>query len=344
SLNDAFGHSGFRVHDLDTGFDVVFDYGRFPFHEPNFYLNFARGKLNYSIGASYYPDFIAQYQESRRTVQEQILNLSTDEQQRLYNFLLNNYKPENRDYLYDFFFDNCATKIKDVLVANVQDSIRFNTPKDYKEQTFRQLIQHNLNRNSWGSLGIDIALGAVIDRKATPEEQMFLPANIHSFFSAAKKGDTALVSKNTIPYQGEPNNQSSEIFSPLLILGLLALGIVYITYRDYKNKTRSRWLDVCIFTTTGLIGVGLCLLWFATDHTATANNYNLLWAFAPNLLVAFVITKKTLKPWVKKYLKLLLILLCLMVFHWLTGVQSFAPTLIPLLLALAVRYLYVTND
>src|SRR5690606_9520472 len=291
--------------------------------------------------ASYYPDFIAQYQESRRTVQEQILNLSTDEQQRLYNFLLNNYKPENRDYLYDFFFDNCATKIKDVLVANVQDSIRFNTPKDYKEQTFRQLIQHNLNRNSWGSLGIDIALGAVIDRKATPEEQMFLPANIHSFFSAAKKGDTALVSKNTIPYQGEPNNQSSEIFSPLLILGLLALGIVYITYRDYKNQTRSRWLDVCIFTTTGLIGVGLCLLWFATDHTATANNYNLLWAFAPNLLVAFVIAKKTLKPWVKKYLKLLIILLCLMVFHWLTGVQSFAPALIPLLLALAVRYPYV---
>jgi len=345
SLNDAFGHNGFRIKDQAQSIDVVFDYGRFPFNEPGFYLNFARGKLSYSIGADAFNDVIRFYTRQKRTIKEQVLNLSLSEKQNLFNFLLNNYKPENKDYLYDFFFDNCATKIRDVADTTLNNAIVFNTPEDYKPQTFRTLIHNNLNKNSWGSLGIDIALGSIIDKVATPEEQMFLPENIHKFFGEANlKDGKPLVSKShIINSKQEKAAKSNILLSPLAIFSLLALGILWITYSDYKNKKRTKWLDITLFSITGIIGVFLLLLWFATDHSTTAHNYNLLWAFALNVFMIGQLRKVKPKVWCIKYLKFLLIMLCLLVFHWVVGVQVFAITLIPLLVALAVRYVYLVN-
>ena len=343
SLNDAFGHSGFRIKDVEQGLDVVFGYGQYDFDAPNFYLKFAQGKLNYLISKDDFNDFYRTYAYYNRTIKEQVLNLNQAEKQNLYNFLQNNYKPENRAYLYDFFYDNCATKIKDVANTALNNNITFNTPNNYKPQTFRTLIHSNLNKNSWGSLGIDIALGSVIDRTATPEEQMFLPENIHKFFSEAKQDNAEpLVSRSQTLFAKKELATSSNVWaSPFVILGLMALVILWVTYSDYKNDKRSKWLDLTLFAITGLIGVLLLLLWFATDHSATAHNYNLLWAFALNLFVMGQLTRQQPKPWFKKYLKFLLIMLCLMAFHWVIGVQVFAITLIPLLLALAIRYVFL---
>jgi len=345
SLNDAFGHNGFRIKDKVQGIDEVFDYGRFPFNEPGFYLNFARGKLSYSIGKDAFNDVLNFYTWQNRTIREQVLNLNAVEKQKLYTFLLNNYKPENRAYLYDFFYDNCATKIKDVANTALNNGISFHKPDDYQAQSFRTLIQNNLNKNSWGSLGIDIALGSVIDREASPEEQMFLPENIHKFFSKATlQNGEPLVSKSETLYAEKEKNTASNLWSsPLVILSLIASGILWITYSDYKNKKRSKWLDITLFVITGLIGVFLLLLWFATDHSATAHNYNLLWAFALNVFMIGQLCKAQPKLWFSRYLKFLIIMLCLMVFHWIVGVQVFAVTLIPLLLALAIRYVFLVR-
>ncbi len=345
SLNDAFGHNGFRIKDKVQGIDEVFDYGRFPFNEPGFYLNFARGKLSYSIGKDAFNDVLNFYTWQNRTIREQVLNLNAVEKQKLYTFLLNNYKPENRAYLYDFFYDNCATKIKDVANTALNNGISFHKPDDYQAQTFRTLIQNNLNKNSWGSLGIDIALGSVIDREASPEEQMFLPENIHRFFSKATlQNGEPLVSKSETLYAEKEKNTASNLWSsPLVILSLIALGILWITYSDYKNRKRSKWLDITLFIITGLIGVFLLLLWFATDHSATAHNYNLLWAFALNVFMIGQLCKAQPKLWFSRYLKFIIIMLCLMVFHWIVGVQVFAVTLIPLLLALAIRYVFLVR-
>jgi hypothetical protein len=345
SLNDAFGHNGFRIKDNVQGVDVVYDYGRFPFNEPGFYLNFARGKLSYSIGKDTFNDIINFYTWQNRTIKEQNLNLSATEKQELYTFLLNNYKPENRAYLYDFFYDNCATKIRDVANLALKNGISFEKPDDYQAETFRTLIQNNLNKNSWGSLGIDIALGSVIDREASPEEQMFLPENIHRFFSKATlQNGEALVSNSVTLYTEKEKNTTSNLWtSPLTIMSLLALGILWLTYTDHKKNKRTKWLDLTLFAITGLVGIFLLLLWFATDHSATAHNYNLLWAFALNVFVISQLSRKQPKLWFSKYLKFLIIMLCLLVFHWLVGVQVFAVTLIPLLIALAVRYVFLVH-
>ena len=344
SLNDSFGHSAFRVRDHIKGTDLVFNYGVYDFDTPNFYTKFAQGKLNYLIGVNYFQDFFEAYISQNRSIKEQVLNLSAPEKQKLFDYLLNNIKPENRAYLYDFFYDNCATKIKDVTKTALSNTVVFNEPKDFKPVSFRTLIQNNLNKNSWGSFGIDLALGSVIDKKATAEEYMFLPENIFRLFSNAiiKSRNEPLVKETRILHNQIETNSTNQFFmSPLFVFGVLGLLIFFITYKDFKSNKRSAWLDVTLFSITGIIGIVILLLWFATDHKATHQNYNLLWASVLNILVIKQLFKEKASRWFIKYLKLLVILLCLLTLHWVMGVQVFAIGLIPFIVALFIRYLYL---
>ena len=345
TLNDAFGHSAFRIKDPSIRLDVTYGYGEYDFDAPNFYLKFAQGKLNYLISKIDFQIFYYAYsQRFNRTIKEQVLNLSQTERQKLYEYLINNYKPENRPYLYEFFYDNCATKIKDVINIASNNTITFHNPKDFEDATFRTLIHNNLNKNSWGSLGIDLALGSVIDKKATPEDHMFLPENIYSFFENATIINTnePVVKESRVLYSKKPSHQASQFLtSPLFILGIIGLLIICITYNDYKNKKRTKWLDVTLFIVTGLLGIMILLLWFATDHKGTHQNYNLLWAFALNILFIGQLLRKKASEWFIKYIKFLIILLCLLTLHWSIGIQVFAIGLIPLLLALFIRYVFL---
>lgn len=343
SLNDAFGHNAFRIKDPAYGIDVTYGYGEYDFDAPHFYLKFAQGKLNYLIGRIEFNRFYSFYVYQNRTMQEQVLNLSPSEKQRLFDFLQNNYKSENRRYLYDFFYDNCATKMRDVLEANTESDITFNTPDGFEPKTFRGLIHEHVNQNSWGSLGIDVALGSVIDKQATPYEHMFLPKYIFEFFGQATTKDSEkLVKASHTLYQKKEMGQTTSFWSsPLFVFGLLSLIMLWITYTDFKKKTRNKLLDGFLFGITGIIGIFILLLWFATDHTATAQNYNLLWAFPLNLVLLFHLFKKQPKPWLRRYLKFLVIMLCLLTFHWLVGIELFAIGLIPLFIALGIRYLYL---
>ena len=343
SLNDAFGHNGFRIKDNSLGIDVVYGYGEYDFDAPNFYLKFAQGKLNYLISRHNFSDIVYHYSQNNRNIDEQVLNLTKEEKQKLFNFLENNYKPENRRYLYDFFYDNCATRIRDVALKATDRSIDFNVPKNFEPKTFRTLIHDHVGLNTWGSFGIDIALGSVIDRKASVNEHMFLPKYIHDFFENATLNSTQnLVESSSNLYEKKATRSSSNfLLSPIIVMGLIGFIILFFTYKDYKNNTRSKWLDLIIFGTTGIIGVLILLLWFATDHSATAQNYNVLWAFPLNIIVIGQLLRPTVKNWFKSYLKFLVIMLCLMTLHWVIGVQVFAIGLIPLLIALLVRYVFL---
>lgn len=345
TLNDAFGHNAIRVKTRFT--DEAYDYGRYDFDDPNFYTNFARGKLKYLQGKSNYSNIIAFYKSQNRTIKEQVLDLSEEERIRLYTYLINNYKPENRAYLYDFFYDNCATKIRDITEEVLDNSLDFNDPQTLEQKTFRDLIQDNLEWNSWGSLGIDIALGSVIDKNAASYEYMFLPEYIFQFFEVAtfKGSERPLVKDSKIinSKMETPTKLSSFFFSPFFVFCIISIVIVYFTYSDYKNKKRTVWLDVIGFFITGLIGILILMLWFATDHSTTAQNYNLLWAFALNIIFVHQILKKELKSWFKKYLKFLILMLGLLVLHWIVGIQKFALALSPLIIALFIRYIFLVR-
>ncbi|MBT0608472.1 lipoprotein N-acyltransferase Lnb domain-containing protein [Aequorivita echinoideorum] len=345
-LYDKFGHSAFRIQDPDTGVDVVFNYGTYDFDTPNFYTKFAQGKLLYELSVEYYTSFYNRYVSQNRWIKSQILNLNAAEKQAVSDFLWNNYRPENKKYKYDFFYDNCATKIRDVLIEVLGNKLEYKEDHITESYTFRDLIQQRLQANSWGSLGIDVALGAVIDKQAKPIEYQFLPDYI---FEGAENAvihrngtDEKLVKTTEILFENKPvANSGGFIFSPLFVFGILGLLLIYVTIKDYKAERRSRFLDGVIFFVTGLIGVFLLLLWFATDHTATANNYNLLWAFPISILMVIAISKRNFSQNLSKYLFLLLLLLSLLAIHWITGVQIFAIGLLPLLIGLAVRYIFL---
>ncbi|SHH39516.1 lipoprotein N-acyltransferase Lnb domain-containing protein [Winogradskyella jejuensis] len=343
NLNDAFGHNAFRIKDRTLGLDVVYDYGRYDFDTPNFYLKFAQGKLNYLIGKRNFSDFFQVYRYYDRTIDEQKLNLSTTQKQKLHNYLINNHKPENRRYLYDFFYDNCATKIRDVLNTATNGSINYSELQGNENKTFRDLIHEHVGHNTWGSFGIDIALGSLTDRVANKEEQMFLPRYIYKHFEAAKINSNPLVKSTITIYKSKQDigYKASTLFNPLVIMLILAFIIIFITYKDYKKLNRSKWLDIVLFAITGIAGMVLLFLWFGTDHTVTGYNYNLLWAFPINLFVIGQLLSKQIKNWFRGYLKFLLVMLCLMSLHWTIGVQVFALAFLPILVALIIRYVYL---
>lgn len=345
-LNDSFGHSAIRVKDSLLNFDLVFDYGRYDFESEGFYLKFTKGKLDYMIGRTAFNDFLSFYIYQKRRVNEQQLNLSLKQKTAFYNFLTENMKAENKYYPYDFFYNNCATKITDAIEFILRDQINYSPPSTFKKETFRNLIRSDLNVNSWGSLGIDIALGSKIDQKATIKEHVFLPKNLYLLLENASGASTDLkiVKKSKLlSSQTAITKTSAGLVSPLTILSLIALAILFITFNDYKKNNRSVWLDVSLFAFTGFVGVVLLLLWFATDHKATAYNYNLLWAFATNLLFIPSILKTQLTNRGIKYIVFLVILLTLLIMHWMTGVQSFSIGLIPFLIAISVRYLFLIS-
>lgn len=345
-LYDKFGHSAFRIKDSLSGVDVAFNYGVYDFDTPNFYTKFAQGKLLYELRADYFQQFFMRYVHENRWVKEQVLNLTQAEKQAVSDFLWNNALPQNKKYKYDFFFDNCATKIRDVIQVVLGKKLEYKDDYIQEELSFRELIQQNLQANTWGSLGIDTALGAVIDQKAKPIEYQFLPEYVYkgAEHAVVYRNETSepLVKSSKVLFKNTPTPPHNNFWlSPLFVFGILGSVIVFITFRDYTKRTRSRFLDGTLFFVTGLIGIILLLLWFATDHTATANNYNLLWAFPLSLFLVIAISQKNTSHFLKRYVFLLLLLLVLLAVHWISGVQVFAIGLLPLLIALAIRYVFL---
>ncbi len=342
-LYSTFGHSAFRVYDINNKLDRVYNYGTFNFNTENFYLKFTQGKLLYELRAYSFANFLRTYHYENRWVEGQVLDLTEKEKQTVYEFLENNAKPENRAYKYDFFYDNCSTRIYDVLENTLNDKIIFDNNFDKSNLTHRNLIQKYLGDLPWSDFGIDLALGSVIDRKATAKEYMFLPDYVFKALENVKinrNGSEEPIIKRTEKILLDFKEHSPKtFFTPLIVFSLLALLVLWLTYRDLKNRSRNKILDYTIFIVTGVTGVVVLLLWFATDHSTTKDNYNFLWAFAPNLIFAFLVTKNQKMTYY--YIIALLILLDILVTLWIFKVQIFSIALIPILVILYIRYIYL---
>ncbi|MCH2195595.1 DUF4105 domain-containing protein [Kordia sp.] len=345
-LYSTFGHNAFRLKDPVYGYDMVYNYGTFDFNTPFFYIKFAQGKLPYQLGRTQFRNFVYSYKREKRWVKEQVLNLTHDQTRSLLAFLEDNYKEKNRSYEYDFFFNNCATKIREVVNKTFGNDIVFKEEHITTSKTFRELIHDYVVHNSWSSFGINIALGAVIDRKATVLEYEFLPDYVFQAFENATTQDGSPLVKEVKVILKEPENAKvagNILMSPYVVFSILLLITLIVTFLDFKNKKRTRWLDAFIMLFSGLGGIMILLLWFATDHSMTVNNWNILW-FAPiNIFFIrkFFVKRKECKAlW--KHSATLIGLIVIMLFLWLINFQVFALAAIPLILKFLVRYVYIT--
>lgn len=338
-LYATFGHSAFRIWDPVNDVDWVYNYGTFDFNTSNFYFKFARGKLLYALSKDYFENFMFTYQLENRWVKEQVLNLNSEQKVALFEFLENNLKPENRFYQYDFLFENCATKIPEVLGLVLGDSLVFDSQHIKEPKSFRQLIEDNLNTNSWSSFGINLALGSVIDRNALPLEFTFLPQYVWQQLEHSNIGKTpVVVNSRTLLNLPESRKQGFWLFSPLFIFSFLLLLIVVKTITDLKRNTPVGFLDYSIWAITGLTGLVVVFLWFFTDHKSTAQNANILWAMPLNLILVFTGIKLKTSM---RYLVFVLGLLLLCPIVWILGYQEFSPVLLPIWGGLAMRYAYL---
>lgn len=342
-LYSSFGHSAFRIKDSYNHLDIVYNYGMFDFNAPNFYTNFAKGKLIYKLGRNRFSNFYEIYRSENRAVVEQVLNLTLEQKQQLTKYLEYNAQPENASYQYDFFYNNCATKIRTVLEDVFPNQLVVGDNHITTSYTMRQLINNNVPYNTWANIGINIALGSVIDVKATTDEYQFLPEYIYKAFENTTINKKPLVKQqSTLLHKDATIVETPNGFtSPLLIFSIITLLIIYITYRDYKHQKKTIVLDFILLFTTGLIGTIVLLLWFATNHDATANNLNILWAFAPNLFVAFLMFSNCFKKWLKSYYSFLTLLLLIQFIVWGFKIEEFAVAMTPLFFALMVRYIYL---
>jgi len=168
-----YGHTALRIVIRGQNFDRVYNWGIFDFSTPNFAFRFAKGKLDYMVGAHGYNDFLNEYFLEGRSVWSQKIDLTTAEKVKLFELINENLKPENIKYRYDFFFDNCATRIRDIIEKAATDTIIYG--EKTRRSTFRQLIDPNQKVLPWLDFGADFLLGLQADRKASPSEEMFLP-------------------------------------------------------------------------------------------------------------------------------------------------------------------------
>jgi hypothetical protein len=312
-LYSTFGHSAIRVIDSSSIQDIVFNYGTFNFDEPDFYTKFIRGKLLYYVSADLFSNFKEEYVLSNRGITEQILNLDATEKIAIENFLRENIKEENKFYKYDFLFDNCTTRLRDIIVQHKKLKPIFK-PVMPAGTTFRQAIHEYLDKNNkdWSKLGIDILLATPTDAVMTATQSQFLPDNLMKAFDSSNH--LVLSSTNLYPVIDTGINSPS-LFTPAIVFTILLIAIILI---DFSNKSwASSFLagfDGLLFFTLGACGILFLFMWFGTDHLMCRNNFNLLWAWPTHVVAAFFINSK--KKWVKKYLALTIIGLLLVLASW----------------------------
>ncbi len=291
-LYNIFGHSAIRVQDPAQRMDIIYNYGIFSFDEEGFMTKFLRGKLKYWVGKSNMASFKRGYINEKRTILEQKLNLDHIQKNDLYQALEENYKPENRYYLYDFFFDNCSTRIRDILFSNIIN-LRYPT-KPKLELSFRQLLDQHTYRTPWTDFGMDLLVGTISDRTATVEEQMYLPEFLFNHLNETTIEQKNLVASSSLLLDFEEIEQQRDktpFFTPLLFFSILFL-IELILYFYNSTLILVRIYDKLWYLFAGLGGLILTFMWFGTDHIATKSNLNLLWMNPIFVLATFTKSRK----------------------------------------------------
>ncbi len=299
-LYSVFGHTAIRVYDPARNLDLTYGWGGFRFSENNFYVKFLRGTLPYYVDAYEMYPFLYAYQAENRSVREQVLNLTAAQKNRLWSILQENYQPENRTYQYKFFYDNCATRPRDVIVDACGDSLTIPSRSRMTGKSYRDWMNDYLGEKPWAKLGMNLAIGNPADEPTDGWHAMYLPNNVHDQLSQATLRQAngqrvPLVARDQFLYTAKQTfrQQVPFIFDPNVVFGVLGVAVAFFTVRRYQRGRVDSWVDRLLFGFSGLCGWFLFLLWVGTDHGVTAWNPTLLylmplhlpliyWATGPN--------------------------------------------------------------
>ncbi|MEC8617775.1 MAG: DUF4105 domain-containing protein [Bacteroidota bacterium] len=338
-----FGHGALRINHIESDEDIVVNWGIFEYYEDQFKFgyDFAKGRLNYYMGIQNTMNFLREYSYYNRGVREQILNLTTSEKKEIIEFVSLNNLPENRNYKYEFFYDNCSTRIRDLLSSIFRSNISWGNHPSENKFTFREIIHQNLAPQPWLMLGIDLVLGQRIDQLVNNKNLMFLPAYLEAILDSTKITTVAqsktLISRKNVLIPTAENNRPA--ITSITIYGWIVLMITLLLLFLKNDRIFNVWSCV-LLTLLSLLGVVLYFMWFGTDHQATKNNSNILWANPSYLFLVWVIIFKKWNKVSLVYVYLIGFCLLTTILFWFGMVQEFNPTIKPIIISLALIFYY----
>ena len=331
---ESFGHTALRICDTSLGMDYVFNWGMFDFSTDNFYLKFAQGQLPYMLGVTSYERFVEEYAYYGRSMYEQTLALTYEEKQILFDTLRKNAQPENKFYYYDFFEDNCATRVRDIIQYSLQNR---HFPTESTTDTnlqFRELFHPYAENFPWWRFGIDIALGMRADKKASVFDYMYLPEDLMNQFDTTillNDSNVLTQSKQTILEELYPHSQPTAI-SPNMVFWILFVLVAGLSFLEWKKKFYVKAFDITLFAAVFILSLLVFYLSCISDHNATKGNLNLLWA---NPLFFWVLIRLRKTNRIVLYVLLGCLAILILGFWFLP--QSFNPAFFPIWLILALR-------
>jgi len=341
-----FGHTGIRVQDDSTGVDVVFNYGYFDSTQPHFIYHFIRGKTDYIVGGTTFEAFLSEYGYHGQQVIEQELNLSPEEKQRLFDALVINALPENRGYRYNYFYDNCATRPRDMVEKYTDGIIQYLSTTS--NQSYRDLVHECVDGYPWTKFGIDLLIGSSADSIIDVRGKMFIPDYLMSSFDGAtiQKGDTLSIplvkNKEILLSVDTEINKRGEwvMFSPFLtafVLFFLTMAISLVQIVKLNRTQFVRLYDTILFSIAGMAGIILLVLMFFSEHPATNPNWNFIWLNPFALIAASFFWMKSANKAVYFYHFINFVLLTLFLLLWWLIPQQLPLATIPFSMSLWFR-------
>jgi len=334
-IYSLYGHSALRVRDLHRGHeeDVAFNWGVFNYHNPYFVPRFIFGLTDYELGIAPFQAFCKYYQHWGSGVMEQVLDLTSVEKYKLHLALKENYQPENRVYRYNYFYDNCSTRPRDIVERCVDGSVMYEQRNDY-EPTFREIIHENAAHHRWTLYGIDMLLGLKADLKTTREEQEFLPANMLHDFDHAQIRDgegnlRPLVKERRLPVSpGVQIVEGDVLITPTVCaIGVLLLSLALFVIEWRRRKTFVFW-DTALMLLLGLPGCVLTLMIFS-QHPTTSLNLELLLVNPVHLVfLPSVLKRRQTRYWLLLAVMVALYMLGAFFQHYAEGMLILASSLL----------------
>jgi hypothetical protein len=290
-IYSIYGHSALRVVIPAQGSDIVYNWGVFDFSTPNFAWKFAKGRLNYFLDAEAFNSFMGVYVYEKRAVFSQKINLSPSEIKTLLTLIQKNLQPENRSYRYDFFYDDCSTRIRDLIEKTVGDMLIYPPDEFNKKPTFRTLVGEFQKNYPWLDMGIDFLIGTPGEAKASFRDMMFLPMylqkNLTQTVINRNRRMVPLLSNSEVLLDfGSPAGKTKFYSTPVFLFTILFFVILILSV-VIKRPGLLNVLDILLFSVFSILAILMVFFNFFTDHMQMKLNANLIW-FNPVIIICLL--------------------------------------------------------
>lgn len=299
----VYGHSAIRIVNPADSSDKVFNWGVFDFSTPHFAWRFAKGRLDYMLGVYPYERFLQEYIMEQRWVISQRINLEPDEINRLLVLINENLKPENIRYRYDFFYDDCSTRIRDLIEKAIGEKLVYPPVEPEKGlPTFREKTAEFQRGYDWMKYGVDLIMGSPGDKKANFRDRMFLPVDLKNGLSELVVNRSSrmmplLQAPVTVVDFESPIVKANTFTSPLFVFSLLLIIVIIMT-ATIRKRVANNILDLFIFAVFSILAVLMIFFNFFTDHQQMRWNLNIIW-LSPFIILCLIslVTGKYWQKW-----------------------------------------------